>query len=330
MTELLRPFLLARATLVVVSTLAAAIACTVAFRTRSIHGLPPGDARRIVGERELELGAAALGLALVAEVLAALIGVVGAASVHGEIRGAMCAYGVLTSTPSGLTSLATSITTALFCAAGLGLVRLDASVDDLRLTRTRAHATFALAPAIAIDAWTTMRFLRELDFGVVATCCSSGAEAASVASDPTGGREGAFALALMIASLASIFVARERTRALGGAFALALLPIAFVAAAQVTAPHVFGMASHRCAYCLLEAPGHHLGYALFAAAFGTSAIGAALLAVVASRTAAPDAARALEPRMARTLSGFAFATFVALLAPVLVHRLVTGAFVVAP
>lgn len=336
LANLLRPFLLVRISLAAVATIACAVGLAAAYRHVRAEAHPLGHPARIAAERSSELVSALLSAALVASVLSLVAFVVGAERAHTEIRGAMCAYGVLASAPHGFLSLASGLLASAACAAWLGLHRLDLALETPVLTRTKLLALFAVLPAVAYDALTALRFALELDFSVVATCCSS--DLGEVATTSYGARATwpAFPIALISGTLAAfgaLALARSPSRlraALAIPTSLVFVASAMVAATDVVAPHTYGSPTHRCAFCLLSSAARGLGYPMALGLIVLVCCSAALLAVESERAIAGSATDAVERRLARTTGVALVVSLATLVLPVLGYRLSTGAFVVTP
>lgn len=336
LANLLRPFLLARLSLAVAATAACLVGLFAAASFVRAEREPLGHPLRIAAERKAELVSALLQTALAASALGVFTTMVGAERAHHEIRGAMCAYGVLGSTEHGFASLMSGTLAAMACSAWLALHRLDLALETPALTRTKLLALFAVFPALLYDLVTAFRFALELDFGVVATCCSSAVDEAgpTIAFGATRAHVFPTTLGLGLAALASSVALRRRpSRPL--AFAAASTVLAFAAsgvaaAIDVVAPHAYGQPTHRCAFCLLGEAAHGIGYPMLLALGIAACLSVALLTVEIERDRTEGAIDALERKLARgsllaTLAGLLF-----LLAPVAIYRLQTGVFVVSP
>lgn len=336
LANLLRPFILARLSLSLAATAACVIGLFAAVSLMRTESLPLGHPLRIAAERKAELVSALIQTALAASALGVFTTMVGAERAHHEIRGAMCAYGVLASTEHGFGSLVTATVAALACSAWLALHRLDLQLETPTLTRTKLLALFAVFPALAFDLVTASRFALELDFTVVATCCSSGLDAAGPSIGYGASRAHVFPITLglgLSALLASVALVRRPNRPL--AFATATTVLAFAAsgvaaAIDVVAPHAYGQPMHRCAFCLLGEAAHGLGYPLLFALGLAGCLGTALLVIESERSRSEGKADGLERKLARWSAVATLVGLLLLVVPVAVYRLQTGAFVVSP
>lgn len=334
--NLLRPFLLARLSLSVVAVVACAVGLGVAFTYRRAESEPLGSLRRIRAERSAELASALVQTSFFATALATLVTIVGAERAHHEIRGAMCAYGVLASTEHGMPTLLAGTLASVACAAWLALHRLDMRLSVPSLTRTKLVALGAVFPAVAYDLATSTRFALELDFGVVATCCTSTLDRADTVLGSSGGPGATFPLAVLAGALAigaSFALVRRasRARAVGTSLALALFgALGTLATTDVVAPHVFGVPGHRCPFCLFSAEGHALGYPLLGSLFVALCFAGALASLELERRTSPADVDSLERSLGRMTALASAVAFVSMVAPVIAYRLSTGAFVVTP
>lgn len=336
LANLLRPFLLVRLSLALVATVACVVGLVTAYRFVRAEARPLGHPARIAAERSSELVSAMISAALFASAISLVAFVVGAERAHSEIRGAMCAYGVLASAPHGFVSLATGLLASASCAAWLGLHRLDLALETPVLTRTKLLALGAVFPAVAYDTFTAFRFALELDFGVVATCCSSDLGEIATTEFADASRWPAWPIAIaagVLALSASIALARRPSRGRSASVAVAALLFvasSAVAITDVVAPHAYANPTHRCAFCLLGPLAHGLGYPMVLSFLALVCVAAALLAVESERRAAGGATDALERRLARFAAAAVAVSLVTVVAPVLAYRLAHGAFVVTP
>lgn len=336
LANLLRPFILARLSLALAATAACVIGLVAAASWLRAEREPLGHPLRIAAERKAELVSALLQTALAASAIGVFTTMVGAERAHHEIRGAMCAYGVLASTEHGFGSLVTGTLAAMACSAWLALHRLDLALVTPALTKTKLLVLFAIFPVLAFDLVTASRFALELDFGVVATCCSSGLDEAGPTIGFGASRAHVFPITLGLggaALLVSIALHRRPSRPL--AFATATTVLAFAAAGvaaavDVVSPHAYGQPTHRCAFCLLGEAAHGIGYPMLFALGLAGCLGAALLAVESERNRSEGKADGIERTLARWSAVTTFVGLLLLVIPVAIYRLQTGVFVVSP
>src|SRR5690606_31330440 len=141
-----------------------------------------------------------------------------------------------------------------------------------RLTKPKFLVFALLAPLALASASMNVAFVTELDFGVVATCCSASTDSGhgSVVSSHHATpvvfpvHLGAIAAAALGALAATLRPSRAAASAAG---ALALVGVAAAVPAVIhhVAPHVYETPSHRCPFCLLHFPEAALGIPLYAA-----------------------------------------------------------------
>jgi hypothetical protein len=307
-TNLLRPWLLAR----LLSGTAVAVLCAfgvvIAWRVLSRWRIGASSEGQLALERRAELVAAVVQVALAVAVLDLFLTVLTADRLTHSIRGAMCAWGVFDASPYGFAALGTSIAAASACALWVVLHRLDVSLARPVLTQRKFLALFAVAPLVWLDLGVTTAWALGLDMRVVASCCSLGLDDALGASGAAHGgpRELAAWVALasgLGAALAS-FVAWRRPDRLRAVIASSLSTLAAIAALPAivwfVAPHAYETPHHLCPFCLLHADVGGIGWPLFAALFGAAICGAGLALVEAQRgrSREPRAISAIERRLA--------------------------------
>lgn len=329
--NLLRPYLLARV-LLGGFVLAALVYGAVVAARALLHGREGSSEATLALDRRAELVAALVKVSALAASLGLVATVIAADRAHESIRGAMCAYGVLTSTDHGIASL--GVSGALFVAsvAWLALHRLDQRLVRGDLTRRKLAGAVALAPLALVDLVYVTRFVTELDFDVVASCCSASADTGGGASG-TYGLGGSYpvlvAATLALAAGASLLVVsvRRRARALRAFAAVVLFAgaaLSLPAVIDVVAPHVYGSPLHRCPFCLLHAEAGFIGYPLLAASM--LAIAGATSVLVGALHAArfPDAAHDdARATLFRTTTG-ALVVIALMLAPLLRYAALSG------
>jgi hypothetical protein len=178
------------------------------------------------------------------------------------------------------------------------------------LTRRKLVAAVVVAGLVAIDALVTLRFVLQLDFEVIASCCSvflDGDVAAFRAANLPLTRLSVGLLGTLSGCLAlvSALAAAHRPGALRGFLATvgSLLggALGFAAITWVVAPHVYATPFHVCPFCLLNATGWWVGWILFPAVGVGTTLGVAIGVVELNRSAAgePEVVDALVKRMGR-------------------------------
>ena len=261
-------------------------------------------------ERLAELAAAVMQVALLVGLLGLALSVFVADHLVGGIRGAMCAFGVLASTASGFTGLLVSLLAALVCGLWVVLHRFDLRLETPVLTRRKFLALLAVGPLMLADFVYAVRFAFELDFNVIASCCSVwlddtalNAQAARLVVSPN--LAGGVALAAtLLAAGASLAVWHRPGRA-KALFAAALSGLATLAAVPavlgVVAPYALATPGHLCPFCLFQAQGGWLGWPLFGALLIAAITGLGLGVVEVHRGAAGsrELARRFQQELAR-------------------------------
>ena len=250
-------------------------------------------------ERQAELVASVMQVALILGVLGLGLSVLVSDHLVGGIRGAMCAFGVLASTRTGFYGLLASGLTAAACGLWVVLHRFDLRLRTPVLTR-RKFAWLLPVGALALgDLALVVTFAWQLDFKVIASCCSVWVDAAVVHNSPMvqllapvpAGLLGAGAAAAA-AIAAAVVVRRPGPAAVWVASGLSAAgPVAVLPAVLgVVAPHALGTPTHLCPFCLFHLQGGGLGWPLFGSLFLGSVTGMGLGVVELNRKAAGDPA----------------------------------------
>jgi hypothetical protein len=309
-TNFLNLWILARVTQAGVGTLLCLVGVVLGLRMATQWQAGQSSERQLALERQAELVASVMQVALMLEVLGLGLAVFVTDHLVGGIRGAMCAFGVLSSTPTGFYGLLTSILAAGACALWVVLHRFDLRLTAPVLTR-RKFAWLPVAGVLALgDLALVIAFAWQLDFKVIASCCSVWVDAAVVNNNPAVALLSPVAagvvglMAATAAALASASAARWPGRALAwlacgtsAMGAVAVLP----AILGVVAPHVLGTPWHLCPFCLFHVQGGGLGWPLFGALFLGSVTGIGLGLVESYRTNAsdPTAVRDMQKSLGR-------------------------------
>jgi hypothetical protein len=228
----------------------------------------------------------------------------------GGIRGAMCAFGVLASTRSGFAGLLASALAAMACGLWVVLHRFDLRLDVPVLTRRKMLLLLGVAPLAATDLVLTVRFVHELDFSVIASCCSvwldnttlNSQAARLVVSPNLAGSLGLAGVALALTASGVVWRRPGRTSALVTALLSGVASVAAVPAVLgVVAPYALATPGHLCPFCLLHAQGGWLGWPLFGALFTATLTGLGIGVVELHRAAGdnPGIARRFQQTLAR-------------------------------
>jgi len=302
----------------ILARLAQATAATVlclggmALGLRLLRRWQPGrfSEQQLALERQTELVASVMQVALILEVLGLGLSVLVADHLAGGIRGAMCAFGVLASTRAGFAGLLVSLLTAVVCGLWMILHRFDLHLETPVLTHRKFAWLLPVGALALADLALTVAFVWQLDFKVIASCCSVWVDAAEVNNSPVvqvlrplpAGLVGL--VAASTATVAAAAVARRPTRLLAGVacIASALAPVLVLPAILgVVAPHALGTPTHFCPFCLFHRPGGGIGWPLFGGMLWGSVAGMGLGVVELNRAAAGDeeAVRAFEMTLGR-------------------------------
>lgn len=336
MTEnLSQPWILARLSMAFSSVALALVATFAASKILQISTDSPPDERALRAERDGELAAAGLSLALVIELAGALGTVLVAHRLSSSVRGAMCAYGVLAMSPHGHRALIASALAAFASAAWLGVRAVDARIARGSLSRTLARGAWVVTAAIVADALLTSAFLQSIDLRQHASCCSTGAVDRG-RFDPGSHAWGsvsiaAVALAGSIGTLAMIaWMRRAPSPVRGGIAALASLSssaLAWVVARDVLSPYAFASPAHRCAYCLLRVSEASISGPWFVGSWALATITGAYV-LGAAWVGRRSAAREASDDALRSVSVWWIACWISALAsglwPVLLYRAQSG------
>ena len=323
LSNLFRPWLLARLATAATATVLLIVGVFVALRVLRYFRVSRTSEGQLALERRAELTATLVQAALWGTVLGLGLTVLAADRMTPQIRGAMCAYGVLDASPWGLRSLAFSAIAALACGAWLALHRFDLSLRTPALTRMKFAALLAVAPLVLLDLVGALLWTLDLDLRVIATCCSTGLDAPlSAALHDDGGLRSLSVSLAAGGGLATILLAlalRARPSALlsrATALTSTLAALAAVPAiAWYVAPHAYESPQHLCPFCLLRADtsgtmSPWLSWPLFVALFAALLSGASLLVVAWAAPIAkePEPTRLLTRTLAaRTAAAWAIA-----------------------
>ena len=261
-------------------------------------------------ERQAELVASVMQVALLFEILGLALTVLVTNHLVGGIRGAMCAFGVLASTSTGFLGLAVSVATAVACGLWMTLHRFDLTLELPVLTRRKFLALLAVGPLALLDLALVLRFAFELDFSVIASCCSVWVDDTAInaraarwvmSPNPTALLGVASAGSALIAGLA-LWRRPGRATALTAATLAAIAPLAVLPAILgVIAPYATATPGHLCPFCLFHAQGGYVGWPLFAALFvgSVAGMGAGVVELNRSIAGADAPARTLQRRLGR-------------------------------
>jgi hypothetical protein len=272
-------------------------------------------------ERHFELAGNLVRFGGIAQLFSLVLSILAADRLSGAIQGAMCGYGVVHQNRWGWVSLGSTVFVSLVAGVLLQLLALDRRVRGLDLMRPLAWLCIGIAPLALVDTVLCSAWLGNLDFSVVASCCSTtlGEGRREGAAFWQGPRTLATWGALIGGGLAigtGLWAFRSPGRrlvALAGVTALAVVPFAVGAVILEVAPHVYEVPEHLCPFCLFKADAYFIGYPLLGAVFlgGVWGLGGAVAALFAhgqhTRAAFPAFARS---RMIRGASAWAVALLI--------------------
>lgn len=273
--NLLRPWLLARLMTSGTGAVLAIIVVVLAVRLLRSPALARSSEGQLLLDRRAELIGTLTAVAAWCAMGSLAVAVIGADRMHGSLRGAMCAYGVLEATSFGFRSLFVALAAALGASAWLALHRAELTLKRPVLTQLKLLSAAALAPLFLGDFVLSTLHATALDFREVASCCSSGLEATREVLGHDGGPRLLFVIAFFGCGLGAMIAALVQLRtasALGARLVALFSGLSLLAAplAIVTwiAPHAYGTPNHLCPFCLLhgdEALG--IGWPLYLALF---------------------------------------------------------------
>ncbi|MCU0682914.1 MAG: hypothetical protein MUF34_11800 [Polyangiaceae bacterium] len=207
------PWVLLRLAAGLVSLCLFARAAWVALRVLRFGHVGATSEGQLALERQAELSATAARVGAVVQVLALLLTVVVADRMTASVRGAMCGYGVVHANEAGPWSVGATLGAALLAGAYWQLLRLDQAHRSLALLRPVSWVALVLACVSALDFGFVIQWLGGLDLTAVASCCSSGADAAgeSLARGAGGGGRVWVTAAALVTVPAALGAAGRRT-----------------------------------------------------------------------------------------------------------------------
>ena len=335
LTNLLHPLLLLRVVAALVVAVLVLVGARVAWQVLLRWQISRASEGQLFLERRAELVATLVQGALVMTIAGLALTVLAADRLAPSIRGAMCAYGVFGSTPTGFFALGTSAASAAACALWVVLHRLDLRLATPALTRRKFLALLFVVPLVLTDLVAQLRFVLDLDFTVVASCCSTsldGTVAAVERAAPAGARDLASGVALAAALGAVLAALFTRWRPIAaaayaaGALSLVAAAAAVPAVLWVVAPYAYESPHHLCPFCLLRADAGGLGWPLFASLFTGTLLGVALALIESQKRAsgASAEAAAMQRGLARWAAAAWLLALVLAAAPVVRYLVLSG------
>lgn len=262
--NLLRPWLVSRVIVGLSASMLAIAAMVVAARALSRDPARTGPVTRLADEKRIELVSTLFSLAGAFAWLDLLLAVTGADRLAGSLRGAMCAYGVLDASPWGFRALVLAIVSALASSSWRALHAVDLTQREGALTRGKLTGAFFVGPLVLASFAASTRFALDLDFRVIASCCSTGfgPAAASIFGRDGDAEPGAMVALVVLGALAAVLALVSTHRAIERRAELvaALASLCAIGAAIVSvpaivgyvAPHAYETPVHQCPFCLLR------------------------------------------------------------------------------
>lgn len=334
LSNLLRPFLLARFSAGLTATTVVLVGLVIGWRVLRYFKIGRTSEGQLALERRAELVATLVEVALAATILGLLLSLVAADRMTSSIRGAMCAWGVLDASPWGFRSLGISVLAALGCTLFIVIHRLDLRLHKPTLTRAKFAALFAVAPLVLADFVAVTAYTLDLDLRVTASCCSTGLDRAVAMAGADGGGPREIAVLVFVTStLLAIAIAwLGRTRP-SKRKALTLASVSFIASLSAlpsivwwVAPHVYETPTHLCPFCLFHPDAFGIGWALFPAWFAATALGlsSGLVGALERPSGEPHTVRHMQAQLSwATAMAWTWVLFVSL-APVVRWSFVSG------
>lgn len=257
-----QPWLLARFVLGVSEALLAIAVLVVALSVLGKGEATRSSEAHLQSEKRVELVSTLFSLAAIFAWLDLFLAALSGDRLAGSIRGAMCAWGVLHSSPWGFRSLAMALLAALVASVWRAVHAVDLTQEEPTLTRTKMLLACFVAPFFLASFATSTMFALALDFRVVASCCSIslGADRATELGAHGGGESLpmiAFVAAGLLASLFAIVSTSKRASVVWSGTIASLASIvasvfAVPAIVGYVAPHAYETPLHQCPFCLLR------------------------------------------------------------------------------
>lgn len=320
---LLSPAILALIGVSAVVTALLLLASVFAVRVLRHWDIRSGSELQLRLERSTYLISTLVTFAIAAEVVALLLFVYNAESMHTQFVGAMCATGVLNVNGWGWPALLLKI--AVFFAGSVWLLlnRLDNQGYDYPLIRLKYALLLGLLPLVATAAFVQLQYFLNLNPEVITSCCGSlfSPDAQGVAAEVSAVTPRAAMLALygsgaLVLASGAIYLWSRRLATLFAASAAVAFPIAIVAIVSCVALYVYEHPHHHCPFCILKSGHDYIGYWLYIPLFTATALalGVGTLApwrnIASLRTAvAADARRYAAIALAGFMLFYVVATF---------------------
>jgi hypothetical protein len=326
MQNLAQPWLFARFVLGVSEASLAIAVLVVALRMLARTEEKRSSEAHLQSEKHVELVSTLFSLAALFAWVDLFLAALSGDRLAGSIRGAMCAWGVLHSSPWGFRSLVMALIAALVASVWRAVHAVDLTQQEPRLTRTKMLLACFVAPFFLASFGASTMFAMALDFRVVASCCSTslGADRATELGAHGGGEALpmiAFVAAGLLASLFAIVSTSKRASVVWMSSVASLASIvaavfAMPAIVGYVAPHAYETPLHQCPFCLLrveESGGVGWPLALALALALASSLGVMTTLAMRGRVPEPGVLKAVHQRYARGMAlGWLLAVIVAL------------------
>lgn len=276
---LLSPAILALIGVSAVVTALLLLAAVFAVRVLRHWDINSGSELQLRLERSTYLISTLVTFAIAAEVVALLLFVYNAESMHTQFVGAMCATGVLNVNAWGWPALLLKI--AVFFAGSLWLLlnRLDNQGYDYPLIRLKYALLLILLPLVAVSGLVQLQYFLDLNPEVITSCCGSlfspdaqgvAAEVSSVA--PRDAMLALYGSGALVLASGALYLWRRRFSVLFAASAATAFPVAIVAIVSCVALYVYEHPHHHCPFCILKSGHDYIGYWLYLPLFSATAL----------------------------------------------------------
>jgi len=276
---LLSPAILALIGVSAVVTALLLLAAVFAVRVLRHWDISSGSELQLRLERSTYLISTLVTFAIAAEVVALLLFVYNAESMHTQFVGAMCATGVLNVNAWGWPALLLKIVVFFAGSVWLLLNRLDNQGYDYPLIRLKYALLLGLLPLVATAAFVQLQYFINLNPDVITSCCGSlfSPDAQGVAAEVSAvtPRDAMLALygsgALVLAG-GTAYLWRRRFATWFAASAAVAFPVALVAIVSCIALYVYEHPHHHCPFCILKSGHDYIGYWLYIPLFTATAL----------------------------------------------------------